>query len=503
MVSIRFSFFVFFSDCPDAQAVRNAADLSVMSCPVKYRKIGGFYRYYNGSRKAPFLTIFIAGNHEAAGHLWELYYGGWVAPNIYYLGASNIIRFGPLRIAGISGIFAEQDYTLPHHERLPFTPRDIKSFYHVRSFEVQKLLCVSSQVDVGLSHDWPRFIERYGDQDSLFKKKPFLKQESLNGELGSPAAKYVMDRLRPPYWFSAHMHIKFSALRKYQNEEGMVLYPSQDARVSNPDAIDLDDDTDENQDMETKLPPAILQDSPNLVSEPGCKIKDVEGIIADQPGQPVPVNITNKEVRFLSLSKCIPGQHYLQLLPLIPHDRKQLEMYPPILESSPIIHRRFELSYDPEWIAILRTFSPYMCNMFKGSDVESPAVYIPPVAELAQQVEKHLAWVEENLITGSKDNKLLVPDNFVLTASAYSEGTPEFVNEQPQEHTNPQTSAFCELIGVENYWDFSAEERSKRRRARSDLSNQSSWRGHRRGSGRGGGGRNRGYGYGRGRGSYR
>ena len=32
------------------------------------------------------LTIFVGGNHEASNHLQELPYGGWVAPNIYYLG---------------------------------------------------------------------------------------------------------------------------------------------------------------------------------------------------------------------------------------------------------------------------------------------------------------------------------------------------------------------------------------------------------------------------------
>lgn len=44
------------------------------------------FRYYSGEKKAPVLTIFIGGNHEASNHLQELPYGGWVAPNIYFLG---------------------------------------------------------------------------------------------------------------------------------------------------------------------------------------------------------------------------------------------------------------------------------------------------------------------------------------------------------------------------------------------------------------------------------
>ena len=50
----------------------------------------------------------MGGNHEASNYLRDLYYGGWVAPNIYYLGASGVINISKnghtLRIAGISGI---------------------------------------------------------------------------------------------------------------------------------------------------------------------------------------------------------------------------------------------------------------------------------------------------------------------------------------------------------------------------------------------------------------
>lgn len=47
----------------------------------------------------------VGGNHEAMNYLWELYYGGWVAPNIYYLGHAGVIKFGGIRIGGLSGIF--------------------------------------------------------------------------------------------------------------------------------------------------------------------------------------------------------------------------------------------------------------------------------------------------------------------------------------------------------------------------------------------------------------
>ncbi len=54
----------------------------------------------------------VGGNHEASNHLWELYHGGWAAPNIYYLGHAGAINFGGARIAGLSGIYNAKHYRL-------------------------------------------------------------------------------------------------------------------------------------------------------------------------------------------------------------------------------------------------------------------------------------------------------------------------------------------------------------------------------------------------------
>lgn len=173
--------------------------------------MGDFYRYYEGKSVAPYLTIFCGGNHEASNYMWELYYGGWVAPNIYYLGAANLVRFGPLRISAMSGIWKGYDFRKPHFERLPYNADDLRSIHHVRELDVRKLLQVRTQVDIGLSHDWPRGIEHFGDSQELFRKKRGFKEDSQHGRLGNAAARDVLDRLRPAYWFSAHLHVKFAA----------------------------------------------------------------------------------------------------------------------------------------------------------------------------------------------------------------------------------------------------------------------------------------------------
>ena len=203
--------------CGDFQAVRNIDDLECMSVPNKYKQLGTFHKYYSGETTAPYPTLFIGGNHEASNYLWELYYGGFVCPNVYYLGHSGVINFGDLRVGGLSGIYKSGDYKRGQHERPPYRDNQVKSAYHVREFDVKKLRSVTEPLDVFLSHDWPRNVARYGDVASLTREKPFLKSEIEDSSLGSPPGEDLLRALQPTYWFSAHLHVKFAALVDHGN----------------------------------------------------------------------------------------------------------------------------------------------------------------------------------------------------------------------------------------------------------------------------------------------
>ncbi|KAK2754841.1 hypothetical protein FQN54_006734 [Arachnomyces sp. PD_36] len=247
-------------------AVRNANDLTCMSVPNKFKRIGDFHEYYSGARAAPYLTIFVGGNHEASNHLFELYYGGWVAPNIYYMGAANIIRCGPLRIAGLSGIWKGYDYRKPHYERLPYNRDDVGSLYHVRELDVRKLLQIQTQVDVGISHDWPRAIENHGDSNTLFRNKKGFKLDSESGKLGSLAAKYALDRLRPSYWLSAHLHVKFTATAEHgEYASPMAFLPQKPAQ---------------------ELVTATNPEKPSEVTDPTEASEAVKPVQESEPAQP-------------------------------------------------------------------------------------------------------------------------------------------------------------------------------------------------------------------------
>eukprot|EP01116_Phalansterium_solitarium_P020989 TRINITY_DN6379_c0_g1_i2.p1 TRINITY_DN6379_c0_g1~~TRINITY_DN6379_c0_g1_i2.p1 ORF type:complete len:499 (+),score=143.14 TRINITY_DN6379_c0_g1_i2:143-1639(+) len=201
--------------CGDFQAVRNKDDLDAVAVPRKYREMKDFYKYYSGEKVAPVLTIFIGGNHEASNHLQDLTQGGWVAPNIYYMGLSSMVRFGGLRIAGLSGIYKNFDYRTGYHEKQPYNESTMRSIYHVREYDVFKMLQIDRPIDVFLSHDWPQGIMQYGDKEKLLNVKKFLRDEEHT--LGSPPAMKLMKVLEPSYWFSAHMHAKFPALVKHES----------------------------------------------------------------------------------------------------------------------------------------------------------------------------------------------------------------------------------------------------------------------------------------------
>ncbi|XP_032371140.1 lariat debranching enzyme [Etheostoma spectabile] len=201
--------------CGDFQAVRNEGDMKCMAVPAKYRTMQTFYKYYSGEKKAPVLTIFIGGNHEASNHLQELPYGGWVAPSIYYLGYAGVVRYKGIRIGGLSGIFKSRDYRRGHHEFPPYNPDTLRSVYHIRNIEVFKLKQIQMPIDIFMSHDWPRGIYHYGSTGELLRKKKFLRQEVESNTLGSPAAEELLSHLQPSYWFSAHLHVKFAAVMQH------------------------------------------------------------------------------------------------------------------------------------------------------------------------------------------------------------------------------------------------------------------------------------------------
>ncbi|KAJ1442303.1 hypothetical protein B484DRAFT_426873 [Ochromonadaceae sp. CCMP2298] len=84
--------------CGDFECVRDIFDLECLAVPLKYRHLNSFHRYVTGQQVAPVLTIFVGGNHEASNVLQSLYYGGYVAPRIYFLGFGGVVNYKDIAI---------------------------------------------------------------------------------------------------------------------------------------------------------------------------------------------------------------------------------------------------------------------------------------------------------------------------------------------------------------------------------------------------------------------
>jgi len=69
-----------------------------------------------------------------------------------------------------------------------------------------------------MSHDWPAGIENHGDTAGLLARKPFFYDDIQTGRLGNPHSMRLLQKLKPIWWFSSHLHVKFAAIYIHKTE---------------------------------------------------------------------------------------------------------------------------------------------------------------------------------------------------------------------------------------------------------------------------------------------
>lgn len=392
--------------CGDFQALRNETDLQCINVPSKYKKLGDFHEYYKGEKKAPLLTIFVGGNHESSSYLTELKFGGWVAPNIYYLGEFGVVWFKGLRIAGISGIFNSYSFSRNeiNDEKLPYTDKTLRSVYHVTPKVFLKMYMMGNNgLDVAISHDWPSEIEKHGDLKLLLKKKPFFKSDIANGKLGSPLNKTLLYSLKPRYWFSAHLHVKFSATITHKNYS---------VTNKNPDELELDMDDDFEEHSEKEHNNDIVDNSDSNVCSRETKRIKLEDIV---------------QTKFLALDKCLPGRAFLECIQI------------PILSDHPSINCN-ELYYDKRSISTNRVIESFIqSNKESWLQIRTRDFYNP-------ENLLHYRNLKESIDLGEKeiDSDMKVPDNFrVISPTSNSETKAEL-----KYWINNQTLEYCKKFNI-------------------------------------------------------
>ncbi|CDO92957.1 unnamed protein product [Kluyveromyces dobzhanskii CBS 2104] len=248
----------------DFQSLLTKYDFKTCAIPPKYAKLGDFHKYYTGQLEAPVLTVFIGGNHENMGQLTKMPHGGYVAKNIFYMGNCNIINFMGVRIAGISGIYNEFDHL---HEKPDWHQinwnNEKRSTYHIRDSELVPLAMIKEPISLVMSHDWPTNIARHGNLKKLLKLKPYFKDEINNNTLGSPLSWYLLKRLKPIWWTSAHLHVRYEA--EYKHDQKI-----------NTDEIELDLDIDlqsldGNTESAVKFPKEVSDTKTKFIALDKCK----------------------------------------------------------------------------------------------------------------------------------------------------------------------------------------------------------------------------------------
>jgi lariat debranching enzyme len=331
--------------CGDFQSLRTTADYHSFAVPPKYHALGSFYQYYTGEKVAPFLTIFVGGNHEASQPLSELYYGGYVAPNIYYLGAAGVVQYRGVRIGGVSGIFKSYDHLQTRYELPPYDRSTMRSIYHYRNVEIYRLQCLAAassssssqrRLDVMISHDWPQGIEQYGDVQGLLRRKPFFQQEVQDNTLGSPPLMQVLQTVRPIYWFAAHLHVKFTALVNHgRGDKQAQQHKTTAAVASDP----------------TSLVPAqtITTVTSTKIQEPPPPPTQFLAPESSTRCSTTGPDLTDLMTQFLSLDKCLPRRHYLSIVHIPTTAQPKDTAEDETSSSTPAM-----LQYDPEWLAILK-----------------------------------------------------------------------------------------------------------------------------------------------------
>jgi len=450
--------------CGDFQAIRNAADLNTMAVPHKFREIGTFWRYYSGQCRAPIPTIFIGGNHEASAYLQELFYGGWVAPNIYYLGAAGVVRFGGLRIGGLSGIYKSHDFCKGHYEAPPYDRGTLRSVYHVRNVEVYRMKCLGGAsatgttdcrrpLDVFLSHDWPRGIEQHGDTAALMRKKPFFRQEIQQNNLGSAANEDVLNAIKPRLWFSAHLHVKFEATVHHidaDEKQGGVekssrarLIPSQVATAKEGTVADKEvarKDTRSSGERDEQTTTFVGLESSACSTERSNS------------------DLTEQMTRFLSLDKCLPRRPHLQIVNISVRDDGSVDSgdADDSIDANDAIHRPLKIEYDVEWLAVLRR--THNLTQLTRSYVNVPNEAVVVTEEdienvKARIIERHQHRPQKR--GDARDDEaatsaMAIPENFCVTAPPHGSPGSDFAPNGGAMVGNPQTDELLDMLGLDH-----------------------------------------------------
>jgi lariat debranching enzyme len=127
----------------------------------------------------------------------------------------------------------------------------------------------------------------------------------------------LLTTLKPDWWFSAHLHVRFQAAVAHggrapgPNEQAAAPAP---LAVPNPDEIAIDDDDIENA---GSAQGEVLQADEDPVAQPSAPPRNSDEIVLsdeeEEVAVPPPPPPPPSETKFLALDKCLPKRQFLEV----------------------------------------------------------------------------------------------------------------------------------------------------------------------------------------------
>lgn len=177
----------------DFEPHRDGADVESMDAPARYRMLGDFVAFHQGTERFPWPVYFIAGNHEPVAFLEPQAQGGLVAPNCRYLGRVGTMDRGGMSVAWLGGIAGDRP-----------------SFAHFTVAEWEAALKLA-QPEVLMLHDWP--IDLPGGE---------LEGGRRCAALGNVQARLLVDQLQPSLVVCGHIDRRHRAELVYDDRKVRV-----------------------------------------------------------------------------------------------------------------------------------------------------------------------------------------------------------------------------------------------------------------------------------------
>lgn len=179
----------------DFETIKEEKDFEHYYAPVKYHHISDISDYCKGLKNTPKLTIFTGGNHEAWGVLRKYGEGGFICPQVYYLGLHGTLNVKGIKIGGLTGVFDQEKYKTP----LSQIPCYDWKYYRKNSVEALK----DENIDILLLHEWPALNEDYEiiTEDNV--------PENLKRRNATPA-NFLINEIKPKFVFAGHLHNSYA-----------------------------------------------------------------------------------------------------------------------------------------------------------------------------------------------------------------------------------------------------------------------------------------------------